>query len=400
MQEREILEVEQGTSSSENIDGVYTLSITGEDLEAAVEQVEENKTIIQALQTSIGTINADIDGVETSISGINNTIDTMTDQMNDLNSIVGNEGSLTKTVTNLQSRIGTIDGRLAIVEASVSEENEFEGRVSDLETRLNGVQLTSIQNSISMENAFMHLEDKILPLEGVIYDSKNEEGGTNNGLISRVVDLEGNFKSDGYVTKGFSTLTSSIESLQQTTNDIFGVTDQLSESITSLETQVSTLPTKGYVDGEIGKISSNIGTLNSKITTLEGKTTFKFTKTLFSIPAQRESVINNLSGIENIVGFELTYAVNQGTPTGHDVHMLYIPYESINYFNTPQTLPGISITLKIEPTWTMIDELNNKHELYLTPVFTFNNNNSISIQVAIRTFYSQTNDRIPGSYVD
>ena len=182
--------------------------------------------------------------------------------------------------------------------------------------------------------------------------------------------------------------------------NIFGVTDQLSENITSLETQVGALPTKGYVDGEIGKVSSNIGTLNSKITTLEAKTTFKFKKTLLSIPASKESVVNGLDGVENIVGFEITYAVNQGTPTGHDVHMLYIPYESINYFNTAQTLPGVPITLKIEPTWTMMDESNNKHELYLTPVFTFNNNNSIPIQIAIRTFYSQTNDRIPGSYVD
>ena len=85
MQEREILEVEQGTSSSENIDGVYTLSITGEDLDAAVVQVEENKTNIEALQASVSTLNSDVNEVKTSITGINSSITTINGQINTLN---------------------------------------------------------------------------------------------------------------------------------------------------------------------------------------------------------------------------------------------------------------------------------------------------------------------------
>jgi hypothetical protein len=42
----------------------------------------------------------------------------------------------------------------------------------------------------------------------------------------------------------------------------------------------------------------------------------------------------------------------------------------------------------------------NKHELYFVPIFSFTNENSLSASIVIRTFYSYTNDRIPGSYVN
>jgi chromosome segregation ATPase len=387
MQEREILEVEQGTSSSENIDGVYTLSITGEDLEAAIEQVEENKTNIETLQTSTGTINSDVNGVKASISGINTTIDTMTNQINSLNSIVGNEGSLTKAVTTLQGQVGDVSTRLSVVEGFVSEENEFEDRVSSLETRLNKFNsgTSTIEAYISSESeSLATVKSEVERLDSLKVDEEDAPitleqfyAGTTNtltaitgvlngteeepkGLVTNVSEIKNRLN---YFNNTADTLEKEFEELRLDVDEKpwESYTDEAIEpienSITALE---SNFESDGYVTKGFNTLSSGIrkatediaalqeqdATLSVRVLNLEIKTEIKEKIKSFTVPASNTYSLSDLVGVENILGFELTYAMNTQQK---DVHMLYIPYESINYFSTQQVLPGTTISLQITP---------------------------------------------------
>ena len=223
MQEREILEVEQGTSSSENIDGVYTLSITGEDLDAAVVQVEENKTNIEALQASVSTLNSDVNEVKTSITGINSSITTINGQINTLNSTVGNEGSLTKVVTTLQGAVGDIGTRLADVEESVAEENEFEGRVDTLEERLN-----------KFNSSTQNIETYI------------------NGELETLATVKGEVER----------LDGRLDVIDQAET---GRLDKINETLEKLGQNIDELPTEEYVDGEIKRVEDKVNALDNTV---------------------------------------------------------------------------------------------------------------------------------------
>ena len=212
MQEREILEVEQGTSSSENIDGVYTLSITGEDLEAAIEQVEENKTNIKTLQENFseqGYVTKEFATVNSAITGINSSLTQVNTRLADVEEEVAKENEFADRVGDLETRLNDLNETSTTLESFYVNTVTGIADVEEQLDRLNNIQLISVQDDLTIENAFTYLGGKIDALEedvyGLINPITNErEDGIKDKLTSvrdTVYGLSTGNGSDGLVAK-------------------------------------------------------------------------------------------------------------------------------------------------------------------------------------------------------
>ena len=279
MDEKEILE----TTGSDNLDGVYTLKVSGAALDAAIEEVS-----------------------------------TLRDEVDVLNENFSKEGYVTKEFATVNSAITGINGSIAGINDSLTK----------ISTRL-----TAVEEAVAEENEF---EDRVGSLEGVIYDSENEQGGTNNGLVSRVVDLEGNFKSDGYVTKSFSTLESSISS---TNSSVVALTNRV--ELLEHTKYNSTFSSEVGIGKQID--SSTPATLTISVTSLQGK---------------------------HILGYKIYYHfVEQSTPSWSKV---FIPFDLIDKF-TSETKLDSALGFSITKGFSLSSEINQEKEYFSIADFNFYN---------------------------
>jgi hypothetical protein len=236
---------------------------------------------ITTLETSVGTINEEIDAIEKEIDGIDESIASIegdvtgvSERVDTLETTVGDENSgLVKGLNDVKSNISDIESNISDIEKSISEISGESGKIADLQSQITAnktavetaqsaadkaqeaaeaAQGTADQNASDIEA----LDTRVETLEGVV-------GDANSGLVKDVADnaeaIEVNAKAIAANASDITTIKGNISTINTNIESINGEIDGIKSDVSSLGGRLTA------AESNITNITKDGGSIDVKV---------------------------------------------------------------------------------------------------------------------------------------
>ena len=262
-------------------DDLQTLSLTVDDHETRITQLENKMSVVESdltqIQSTVSTNSSDISSIQSEINSLQGTVTTI---QGDISSLQSSISTITSDVTSIQSSISTLQSDLSNLNSTVGQHTtqitNLESSVSTLESSVSTLESTvsSHTTSIStLESNVTTLQGQVSTLEGTVSTHTGQISTLESGLStaeSNITSIQGDISSIQTdlqtVTTGLTQAQTDISTLQsdviQNSADIQDILSRLAtaeSNIQSLQTDLAT------AQGDIATLQSDLATAQSDI---------------------------------------------------------------------------------------------------------------------------------------
>lgn len=203
-------------------------------------------------------------------------------------------------VSELESRLGTAEGKIQTIENTYATDADLETAVESLEGKITAEETRAKGVESGLDTRLGTVETDLSTAKTDIGSLKTTVGGTSSGLVKDVADLQSG-KADK--TQVASDIASAKEELQ-------GNIDTVDGNVTALTGRVST------AEGKITTLEGNVATAQGNITTLQGDIT-TINNTISTLATKSE--LNTTNGTIADIQSNYTKVVGNQLMLGDDV---------------------------------------------------------------------------------